>query len=127
RRAATGAEPPPRHQTAIQAARHLEDRLGQANALTDLADVQRLTGDYPAAAQAQEQALGIYRDLSDRLGQANALTDLGMVRRLTGEFPGASRSQEEDLAAVPDPREQPRPTQAPPRPGGPHAAPEGLP
>ena len=66
-----------RHTAAIQAARHLGDRLGQANALTDLGDVRRLTGDYPAAAQALEQALGIYRDLGDRLGQANALSDLG--------------------------------------------------
>ena len=46
--------------------------------------VRRLTGDYPAAAQALEQALGIYRDLGDRLGQANALNDLGDVRRGTG-------------------------------------------
>jgi tetratricopeptide (TPR) repeat protein/transcriptional regulator with XRE-family HTH domain len=93
----TWAEAITRHQTAIQAARHLGDRLGQAGALTDLADVRRLTGDYPAAAQAQEQALGIYRDLSDRLGQANALTDLGMVRRLTGDYPAAAQALEQAL------------------------------
>jgi hypothetical protein len=45
--------------------------------------VQSITGDYPAAAQAQEQALGLYRDLGDRLGQASVLNDLGVVRRLT--------------------------------------------
>ena len=75
------AEAITRHQAAIQAARHLGDRLGQANALHDLGDVRRLTDDYPAAAQAQEQALGIYRDLGDRLGQANALHDLGWCSR----------------------------------------------
>jgi hypothetical protein len=37
-----------RRATAFQAARHLGDRLGQANALTRLGDMRRLmTGDYP--------------------------------------------------------------------------------
>ena len=76
-----------RHQAAIQAARHLGDWLGQANALHDLGDARRLTDDYPAAARAQEQALGIYRDLGDRLGQANALHDLGVVQSITGDYP----------------------------------------
>ncbi len=35
-----------RHNTAVQAARHLGDRLGQASALYDLGAVRRLTGDY---------------------------------------------------------------------------------
>jgi tetratricopeptide (TPR) repeat protein/transcriptional regulator with XRE-family HTH domain len=96
------AEAITRHQTAIQAARHLGDRLSQANALTDLGDVWRLTGDYPAAAQAQEQALGIYRDLGDRLGQANAVTDLGMVRRLTGDYPAAAQALEQALGIYRD-------------------------
>ena len=86
-----------RHQVAIQAARHLSDRLGQANALHDLGDVRRLTDDYPAAAQAQEQALGLYRDLGDRLGQANVLRELGAVRRLTGDYPAAAQAQEQAL------------------------------
>jgi tetratricopeptide (TPR) repeat protein len=84
-----------RHQAAIQAARHLGDRLGQANALTDLGDVRRLTGDYPAAARALNQALDIYRGLGNRLGQANALTDLGMVRRLTGNYSAAAQALEQ--------------------------------
>jgi tetratricopeptide (TPR) repeat protein/transcriptional regulator with XRE-family HTH domain len=96
------AEAITRHQTAIQAAQHLEDRLGQANALTDLGDVRRLTGDYPDAAQVQVQALAIYRDLGDRLGQANALTDLGMVRRLTGDYPDAAEALAQALAIYRD-------------------------
>ena len=47
-----------------------------------------VTGDYPAAAQALEQALDICRDLGDRLGQATALSDLGRVRRATGRLSG---------------------------------------
>ena len=38
-----------RHEAAVQAARHLGDRLAQANALNDLGAVRRRTGDYPAA------------------------------------------------------------------------------
>ena len=86
-----------RHTAAIQAARHLGDRLGQAGALNDLGDIRRLTGDYPAAAQALEQALDIYRDLGDRLGQANALGSLGAVRRLTGDYPAAAQALEQAL------------------------------
>jgi len=85
------------HTAAIQAAQHVGDRLGQAGALSDLGEVRRLAGDYPAAAQSLEQALGIYRDLGDRRGQANALCYLGVVRRLTGDYPGAAQALEQAL------------------------------
>jgi tetratricopeptide (TPR) repeat protein/transcriptional regulator with XRE-family HTH domain len=78
-----------RHQAAIEAALHLGDRLGQAGALNDLGVVRRLTGDYAAAAQVLDQALGIYRDLGDRLGQVGPLANVGTVGRLTDEYPAA--------------------------------------
>ena len=87
-----------RHTAAIQAARDLGDRLGQAGALAELGDILRRNGNYPGAAQAQEQALSIYRDLCDRLGQANALNGLGNVRRLTGDFRGAAQALEQALS-----------------------------
>ena len=96
------AEATTRHQAAIGAARHLGDRLGQANALSELGDVRRATGDYPAAAQDLEQALGIYRDLGDRLGQAGALLYLGAMRRLTGDYPGAAQILEQALGIYQD-------------------------
>ena len=86
-----------RHTAAIQAARHLGDRLGQANALGDLGTVRWLAADFRAASEALEQALGIYCDLGDRLGHANALGDLGMVRWLTGDYPAASQAEEQAL------------------------------
>jgi len=86
-----------RHATAATAARHLGDQPGQANALTNLGDVRRLTGDYPGAAQALEEALGVYCDLGDRLGQANALNQLGIVRWATGDYPGATQALDEAL------------------------------
>jgi tetratricopeptide (TPR) repeat protein/transcriptional regulator with XRE-family HTH domain len=91
-----------RHIAAIQAARYLSDRLGQANALNDLGEVQLLMSDYPAAAQALKQALGIYRDLGDRLGQANALSHLGVMQWATGDFPAAAQAQEQALGIYRD-------------------------
>ncbi len=86
-----------RHATAAQAARHLGDRLGEANALNHLGVVRELMGDYPGAAEAVEAALGICRDLGDLLGEANALGGLGVVRRMTGDYPGAAEAVEAAL------------------------------
>ncbi|MBV9094526.1 MAG: helix-turn-helix transcriptional regulator [Streptosporangiaceae bacterium] len=96
------AEAITRHTVAVQAARHLGDRLGEANALSDLGDVRALAGDYPAAAHALEQGLDLYRDLGDQLGQANVLKDLGDVRYLTGDFPAAAQAQEQALSMYRD-------------------------
>ncbi len=106
-----------RHATAVQAARHLGDRLGQANALLDLGSVRWLTGDYPAP-PSLEQALGISRDLGDQLGQANALTELGIVRWLTADYPAAAAALEEALGISRDLGDRLRPGQRPQRPGG---------
>jgi tetratricopeptide (TPR) repeat protein/transcriptional regulator with XRE-family HTH domain len=83
-----------RHEAALQAALHLDDRLGQANALSDLGDVHLLGGYYQAAARALGEALAIYRDLGIRLGQANALHYLGVTQRGTGDSQAAFQSQE---------------------------------
>jgi tetratricopeptide (TPR) repeat protein len=92
------AEAAARNLAAIEAARQLGDRLGQAGALNDLGDVRWLACDYPAAAQHLEQALGLYRDLGERLGQANALTGLGVMRRLTDDYLAAARDLKQALA-----------------------------
>jgi tetratricopeptide (TPR) repeat protein len=86
-----------RHAAAVQAARRLGDRLGQANALSSLGNIRQVTDDYPTAIRSQEQALDIYRDIGDRPGHATALTQLGMVRRLTGDFPAAIQALEQAL------------------------------
>jgi tetratricopeptide (TPR) repeat protein len=92
------AEALTRNVTALRAARHLGDRLGQANVLTNRGIMRRLTGDYPAATLDLEEALGISRGTSDHLDVANALTYLGTVRRLTGDLAGAVRDLEEGLS-----------------------------
>ncbi|HXW45693.1 MAG TPA: tetratricopeptide repeat protein [Streptosporangiaceae bacterium] len=91
------AEAVTRHNTAASAARQLGDRLALASALQDLGDAQTLTGDVTAAAQALDEALGIYRAAGDRQGQANALYDIAKLRLLTCDYPGASRALQEAL------------------------------
>jgi tetratricopeptide (TPR) repeat protein/transcriptional regulator with XRE-family HTH domain len=91
-----------RQAAAVHAAQHLGDRLAQANALVDLGYARRLTDDSPAAAQAYEQALGLYRDLGDRLGQANAVSGLGAVWYLTSDYPAAVQAHEEALGIYRD-------------------------
>jgi DNA-binding SARP family transcriptional activator len=84
--------------TAAEAARQLGDQLSQANALNDLGVMHRLTGQYPAAAEALGEALGIYRVLGDRLGQANALNDLGVVHRMDGQYQVAAEELDQALS-----------------------------
>jgi tetratricopeptide (TPR) repeat protein/transcriptional regulator with XRE-family HTH domain len=91
------AEALARHSAAVRAARHLGDRAGLANALSNLGVARRLTGNFPGAAGDLAEALGICRDLGDRAGQANALTGLGTARELAGDFPAAARDLAEAL------------------------------
>jgi tetratricopeptide (TPR) repeat protein/transcriptional regulator with XRE-family HTH domain len=86
------AEAITRHTAAVQAARCLGDRFGQAGALTDLGVVRWLTGDYPTALKVFEQALGICRDLGDRRGEARALSNLGAAWSETGDYPAAAQA-----------------------------------
>jgi len=60
--------------------------LGPAGALRELGAVRRATGEYPAAAQALEQALDIVRNIGDRGGEAEALNERGTLHRVSGEL-----------------------------------------
>ncbi|MGD0703173.1 MAG: tetratricopeptide repeat protein [Trebonia sp.] len=80
------------HRAAVVAAGDQGDRLAEAGALTDLADIQYLTGDYPAAAGALSRALELTGDLGDRLAEASALTEFGVLQQATGEYAGATAS-----------------------------------
>jgi len=90
------------HHAAATTASHLDDRLGEANALNDLARVRYATGDYPAAAGLLERALALYQDLGDRLGEANTFWELGRVRCVTGDYRAAAGLQERALALYQD-------------------------
>ena len=83
------------HAAAARSAATLGDRLEEANALTDLATVRRLGGDYPAAGRDTRLALKLYRALGDRLGEANALTDLAKALSRAADYPGAAAAVEQ--------------------------------
>ena len=90
------------HQAALATARQVGGRAGQAGALNELGLLQRVTGDYPAAAASLTRALELYRGLGDRLGQASALDNLGRVQFETSEYPAATASHQQALALYRD-------------------------
>jgi len=91
-----------RHLAAIDAARQVGDRAGEARARNDLGFIQLWTADYPAAADACQAALSISRDLGDLLGEANALENLGFLEWLTGDRPEGVRTLEHALQIYQD-------------------------
>ena len=64
--------------------------------------MQRLSGDYPAAAASCKQALELFRDLGHRYGQANAIGNLGVVQSRTGDYPAAAASLTQALGMFRD-------------------------
>ena len=62
---------------ALELFRDLDDRAGEAYALTELGLVHQLTGNLPTAAASQRQALVLFRDAAERIGEAEALNNLG--------------------------------------------------
>jgi tetratricopeptide (TPR) repeat protein/transcriptional regulator with XRE-family HTH domain len=80
------------HQLATEAAGQDEDRLAEAEARADLATIQRMTGNYPAAAGNLTTAIEVFRELGSRQGEANALLQLGNVQYPTGDYPAATSS-----------------------------------
>ena len=73
-------------QIALAAARTASDLQGQAWTLNQLGTVQELTGEYPAAAASQAQALQLFRDLGDRHGQSRASINLGEILFLSSAY-----------------------------------------
>lgn len=78
------------HVTALETAQKAGYLRGQAEALTNLGIVQRLTGEYAAAAETLARALESCEAVGDQHGQAKALVALGIVQRLTVSYPTAT-------------------------------------
>jgi tetratricopeptide (TPR) repeat protein/transcriptional regulator with XRE-family HTH domain len=85
------------HQIALRAARVDGDVLAEAAALTDVAEIQQLGGDYPQAVDSLNQALKLFRSVDNRPGQASALNELGVVLLGLADHPGAIASHEQAL------------------------------
>ena len=86
------------HTAAAAAARRLGDRAGEADALTELGIIRRLTGDVPGATAAIDRSLELYREIGDRAGAANALTQLGAVSYVADDYPAATAALERALS-----------------------------
>lgn len=74
------------HEIARDTALRAGDRVGRADALTNLGIVQRLKGSSEEAQEALSKATDLYADLGDQAGQADALAELGIVQYLTGAY-----------------------------------------
>jgi tetratricopeptide (TPR) repeat protein/transcriptional regulator with XRE-family HTH domain len=94
------------HRTGAVTARRAGDQHGQAACLTNLGTIQRLTGDYRAAAAALAEAVELFQGLGDRHGQASALLSLGVVQRLSVDYPTADRTLSEALELYEDCHDQ---------------------
>ena len=72
------------HDAAIQAAARTLDRCAEANALTDLGDIQLLSSNFAAAITSLTRAVELHREQGNSCGEANALAILGYARHLAG-------------------------------------------
>jgi tetratricopeptide (TPR) repeat protein len=75
---------------ALAAARGAGDQLAQARALTELGDMQRLSGHYPAAIESLRHAIELYGLLGERQGEAHALNELAAAHYLSDSYPAAT-------------------------------------
>ena len=90
------------HSAAVAAAQESGDRLGEADALSDLGRVRHMTGDHTASLGLPQRALEVYRELGHRQGEANAQWELGRVRRVRGDFAEATDLLERALSIYRD-------------------------
>ena len=80
------------HEIALRMAREQNDSCAEAGALTDLGDMQYVTGSYAPAARSLDQALRLSRESGDLLSEAEALKLLSFVRYETGDRAAAIAS-----------------------------------
>src|SRR5262249_35827624 len=78
------------HRTAVAAARATGDQQAEADALDDLAWIQRRAANRPEAVTSLNRALELYRGLGDQEGEADALTHLARVQHLTDKYGAAT-------------------------------------
>jgi tetratricopeptide (TPR) repeat protein len=86
-----------RLERALHSAQRSNDRLGEANVLKAIGDVQQFRADRDAALRSYAEALRLYRALGDRLGEANVLRAIGDVQQFRADRDAALRSYAEAL------------------------------
>ena len=78
-------------QAALEAAGRVGARLGKANTLTSLGDLERRLGNVDVARRHYDAALPLYEAEQARLGKANTLTSLGDLESRLGNLDAARR------------------------------------
>ncbi len=91
-----------RLEEALRSMRDLGDRRGMAAALRDLAELDRIEGNYATARERLEEALRILQKLGDKRGIAVTLHELGHLDDLEGEYPEARKKLDEALRIMRD-------------------------
>lgn len=86
------------HETALEAARALGYREGEAAQLGHIAAIHLAHGELDSALRAYRQALAIHRELGNRQGEATALSAVGGIYRRRGDLGNAQRHHREALA-----------------------------
>jgi DNA-binding SARP family transcriptional activator/tetratricopeptide (TPR) repeat protein len=86
------------HGQALHAARHTDDRAGQALALTNLGATHMQMGRYQQAAEHLQQALLLYPRAGDEVGQARARGNLGIIETRLGRYRDAAGHLQQALA-----------------------------
>ena len=76
----------------------LGNLTGQGNAHLGLGIVRRLTGDYPAAADALETARGMFRDTGSLDSEAEVLNEMGALHSVGGDLDRAMACHRQALA-----------------------------
>jgi tetratricopeptide (TPR) repeat protein len=77
------------YRSALQIARSIGDRAGEAAALSGLADQQRGRNNIKSVEDLYRRILAIYREIGDREGEAGVLASLGDLVRKDGDVPTA--------------------------------------
>jgi tetratricopeptide (TPR) repeat protein len=80
------------HRIADVCAQRSGDRDAHAAAIANLGDIQRLTGDLPAATASLTRALEFCRAAGNQHGEVKTLTRLAEVQWVTDDYPGATAS-----------------------------------
>jgi tetratricopeptide (TPR) repeat protein len=85
------------NQVALEAARRMGDRAGEAQTHNDLGCAHQMEGRYEDAVACHLRSLAIRRELGDRRGQAASLGNLGLVYEWQGRYDEALDCHQESL------------------------------
>jgi len=85
---------------ALALARNVQDRLGEAHALSTLGNVARGSGEFERSATLHEESLAIFRSFDDPFGIWRALVNLGSTLGRLGDGERENRVLEESLAVA---------------------------